>query len=206
MSQNFINPVNYQEIKPIDPCFPSIKVDKVLFNEVDQTKPKKTKNSKAGIRLKKSEAYLQPNIKALKASCNECSNKSQKSYFLPEDFKVYSKGTTVTNNPMSMMLGFEEKTLPTYNHYMGEDGGYVAIYTHDEENSVYPVSKTIFVAGMIRVKGEYEDRVFVPKGYKIQPNDFIKYPEIIEVCDKHFPELKGKMWLGGDTSGFVGII
>ena len=205
MSKDFISPVSNQEIKPIDLYYPSIKVDKNLFNKAEKSASKKTKNSKAAMRLKKSEAFLQPNIQDLKATCSDCSNKSLKSYFLPEDFKVYTKGTTVTKNPMSMMHGFEEKTLPTHNHYKGEDGGYVAIYTHDAENSIYPVSKTIFVAGMIRVKGEYQDGIFVPNGYKVQPNDFIKYPEIIEVCDKHFPELKGKMWLGGDTGGFLGL-
>ena len=51
--------------------------------------------------------------------------------FLPKDFKVYIHAVTgkILNYPK---FGYEEKTLPTFNDYLGEDGGYVAIYTREK--------------------------------------------------------------------------
>jgi len=179
MSQNLINPINNQKINSENQYLKNIEVDKNLFNEVDKLAPKKTKNSKAGIRLKKSEAYLQPNIKELQN--------------LSEDIKA-------TKHFVSVYTGEGPTSVPAYTLYDGDDGGYLAIYTHDEKNSIYHVCHNIYVAGMIRVRGESDPYVgFKPIGYEVQPNEFIKYPEIIEACDKCFPELKEKMWLGGDT-------
>lgn len=123
------------------------------------------------------------------------------SCFLPEDFKVYTNGKTVVNRPFP---GFEKKTLPTFNHYMGSDGGYVAIYTHEKNGSVYGVGGGIYVVGQVRVQGEYQGRIFVPKGYNLGDN-ITRDPEIIEICESYFPQMKGKIWIGGDTGGWMGI-
>jgi hypothetical protein len=54
----------------------------------------------------------------------ESSNSSE---LLPENFKVYVGENSVLNYPED---GYAEKTLPTFNHYKGKEGGYVAFYTH----------------------------------------------------------------------------
>ena len=53
MSQYFINPISSQKTNLQDQHFKNV-VDKNLFYELKQTNPKKTKNSKAAMRLKKS--------------------------------------------------------------------------------------------------------------------------------------------------------
>ena len=90
---------------------------------------------------------------------------------------------------------------PVFNAYTGADGGYVAVYTHDREHSVYSVGGNIYVAGLVRVQGHYEGRIFYPTGYG--PGDDITHdPSILKLCDKYFPRLKGNDWIGGDTGGF----
>lgn len=124
------------------------------------------------------------------------------SQILPEDFKVYVFGNTVVNVPY---WGFEERTLPTYNHYKGEDGGYVAIYTREKEGSIYSVGNGIYVLGQVRVKGEYFGRIFVPEGYRLG-DDITQDPNILPICREclHLPEGK-EFWIGGDTGGWFGI-
>lgn len=122
-------------------------------------------------------------------------------FILPEDFKVYVNGNKVINHPYE---GFEERILPTFNEYQGIDGGYVAIYSKNKEGSVYEICDGIYVIGQVRVKGNYQKRVFIPEGYK--PGDNITNdPDILEICQKYFPEKKGEMWIGGDTGGWFGI-
>jgi hypothetical protein len=120
---------------------------------------------------------------------------------LPEDFRVYVSGNTVVNHPVR---GFAEKILPTFNHYTGADGGYVAIYTHNAERGVYGVGGDIYVVGQVRIQGTYAGRIFIPTGYK--PGDNITQdPAILAICEEYFPEMKGEMWVGGDTGGWYGI-
>lgn len=123
-------------------------------------------------------------------------------YFLPEDFAVYTNGTTILNwQPNS---SFEKKHLPTLNYYLGEDGGYVAIYTRDEDAGVYSVGGGIYVMGQIRVQGYYEGRIFIPTGYSYGDN-ITQDPELLAICAYYFPEKTGRMWIGGDTGGWFGI-
>ena len=90
---------------------------------------------------------------------------------------------------------------PVFRSYVGADGGYVAVYTHDREHAVYSVGDDIFVAGLIRVQGHYEGRIFYPTGYG-EGDDITHDAAILALCDKYFPKLKGKDWVGGDTGGF----
>ena len=91
--------------------------------------------------------------------------------------------------------------LPVFKPYTGSDGGYVAVYTHDQEHSVYSVGGDIYVAGLVRVQGHYIGRIFYPTGYG--PGDDITHDAaILKLCNKFFPELNGEEWIGGDTGGF----
>lgn len=124
------------------------------------------------------------------------------SYFLPEDFIVYTDGTMVLNWQPSE--NFEKRHLPTFNFYEGKDGGYVAIYTRNTDAGVYGVGGGIYVMGQIRVQGHYHGRIFIPQGYK--PGDNITQDsKILDLCNHYFPHMAGSMWLGGDTGGWFGI-
>ncbi len=126
---------------------------------------------------------------------------TQTPWMLPEDFRVYVHGGVVINH---RAYGFEERVLPTVNHYMGADGGYVAIYTLRSDQAIYGVGGGIYVAGQIRVPGKYVGRIFIPAGY-LPGDDITQDPEILAICEEYFPELKGDMWIGGDTGGWFGI-
>lgn len=123
-------------------------------------------------------------------------------YFLPDNFAVYTDGTTVINwQPSSR---YEKRNVPVFNFYEGENGGYVAIYTRDANAGVYSVGGGIYVMGLIRVEGHYEGRIFIPKGYK--PGDNVTQDsELLGICENYFPHMAGHMWVGGDTGGFFGI-
>lgn len=96
----------------------------------------------------------------------------------------------------------DQKSLPVFKPYTGADGGFVAVYTHDKEQAVYSVGDDIYVAGLVRVQGHYVGRIFYPTGYG--PGDDITHDAaILKLCDKYFPQLKGRDWIGGDTGGFV---
>ena len=126
---------------------------------------------------------------------------TMKELILPEDFKVYTRGNTVINHPSH---GFEAKVLPTYNHYAGPKGGYMAIYSHEKEGSIYSAGNGIYVMGQVRIPGSYVGRIFVPEGYKLGDN-CTKDESILEICNLYFPQFEGKIWVGGDTGGWQGI-
>jgi len=123
------------------------------------------------------------------------------SALLPSDFVVYVRGNTVTIHDSE---GFEKRILPSVAHYSGNDGGYVAIYTRQAEDAVYPVGGGIYVAGQIRVKGRYVGRIFYPEGYN-EGDDITHDPGILDLCHTYFPDLGNDIWLGGDTGGWFGI-
>lgn len=114
----------------------------------------------------------------------------------------------VTRNPASNTAGngnddANARSLPVFKPYTGADGGFVAVYTHDREQAVYSVGDDIYVAGLVRVQGHYIGRIFYPTGYG--PGDDITHDAaILKLCDRYFPQLKGRDWIGGDTGGFVG--
>lgn len=122
-------------------------------------------------------------------------------YLLQEDFRVYSDDEQVINHPYP---GFSERILPTWNVYMGTDGGYVAIYTREKEAGVYGVGGGIYVVGQVRVRGNYEGRIFVPSGYRLG-DDITHDPIILNLCEDLYSDMKGKIWIGGDTGGWFGI-
>lgn len=123
---------------------------------------------------------------------------SNSSELLPEDFKVYVGENSVINHPED---GYTEKTLPTFNHYKGKDGGYVAFYTREKEGSVYGVGDGIHVFGQIRMRGKYSGRIFYPTGYS-EGSNITKDNQILDLCFQYMPEWKEKsVWLGGDTGG-----
>lgn len=123
-------------------------------------------------------------------------------FVLPEDFAVYSDGKTVMDwQPSS---SYNKMHLPIFNEYEGQNGGYIAVYTHDRKAGVYSVGGGIYVMGLIRVEGRYVGRIFVPKGYKLGDN-ITQDRELLEICEKYFPHMVGDMWVGGDTGGYFGI-
>ena len=75
-------------------------------------------------------------------------NEIMTQYLLPENFKVYVKGESVINHPAP---GYKERVLPTVNKYMGNDGGYIACYSRNQEGSIYSVGDGIYVMGQIRL-------------------------------------------------------
>lgn len=122
-------------------------------------------------------------------------------YLLPTDFKVYvDSSNSVISHPAP---GYIEKVLPTVNKYTGDDGGYIAVYSRDEERSVYSVGDGIYVVGQIRLQGYYQGRIFQPKGYENQ--DISANQELKTLTKETFPGHKGGTWAGGDTGGWFGI-
>lgn len=121
-------------------------------------------------------------------------------YLLPENFKVYVKGVSVINHPAP---GYEQRVLPTVNQYMGDDGGYIACYSHNQKGSIYPVGGDIYVMGQIRLQGKYIGRVFEPKGY--EGKDISAAQEFKSLCNRTFSSAQGGGWAGGDTGGWFGL-
>ncbi len=123
-------------------------------------------------------------------------------YYLPEDFAVYTDGETLINWQPSPQ--YEEIKLPTFNFYQGDNGGYLAICTREQEMGVYSVGDGIYVMGQIRVEGHYEGRIFIPKGFNAG-DDITQQIEFLQICEIYFPNMRGLMWVGGDTGGWFGI-
>jgi uncharacterized protein YecT (DUF1311 family) len=90
---------------------------------------------------------------------------------------------------------------PTISKYHGSDAGYIAVYTHDPANTLYPVGGNTYVAGFIRLRGHYEGRVFQPEGYETK--DISADPNFRQLTESLFPGHHGGTWAGGDTGGFI---
>jgi hypothetical protein len=109
-------------------------------------------------------------------------------------------GSSADQNTGAGNGGTAQESAPVFKPYTGADGGYVAVYTRDQEHAAYSVGDGIYVAGLIRVQGHYIGSIFYPTGYG--PGDDITHDEaILKLCDKYLPELKGRDWIGGDTGG-----
>ena len=121
---------------------------------------------------------------------------------LPEPYAVFTDGTTVLNHPEA---GFTEVLLPTINLYKGTPGCYIACYSHQKANSVYPVEGGVYVMGQVRVAGKYAGRVCEPinfAGKDISGNDTFK-----AMCNEKIEACKAAhCWAGGDTGGWFGIL
>jgi len=111
---------------------------------------------------------------------------------LDENFVVYVKGTTAVNVPNP---GFEKKIIPTNNDYRGVNGCYVACYSHEKINSIYPFNNDIFIMGQVRLPGSYNQRICMPNS-NIDAN---------KLCNDKIKTCNGKCWAGGDTGGWFGI-
>lgn len=118
---------------------------------------------------------------------------------LPKRFPVYVSGTTVINHPMP---NFNKRILFTNNKYRGYPGCYIACYSHDQ-NSVYGVSKTIYVKGQIRVAGHYQGKICQPSGYVNK--DISAAPYFKKLCNTRMKSCKNGCWAGGATGGWLGI-
>lgn len=119
----------------------------------------------------------------------------------PRVFVVYvSPDHVALNHPFPRSKAYPE---PVRIDYAGTDGCYIAAYTHDNQQSGYPVSEGIFVVGFIRVRGTYDDSgICQPIGYEAQ--DISAAPAMTERTNAYFPGRKGGTWAGGDTGGFFG--
>ncbi len=125
------------------------------------------------------------------------------SKLLPEKYKVYYiENMGVVNHPVP---NSHEKILPTINDFKEAPGCYVACYSHYEANSVYPISKNIYVMGQIRVPGSYANRICQPKGF--EDKDISTVKAFNALCTKHLPEPcpDNSCWVGGDTGGWFGV-
>lgn len=121
---------------------------------------------------------------------------------LPADFKVYTRGTAVVNTPYP---GFQQKILPTVNRFTGDPGCYIACYSRQQDNSIYPVGGGMYVMGQVRVPGSYESRICRPKGY--EQADISAEPKFKQLCHVSLPNTCNgdSCWAGGDTGGWFGI-
>lgn len=120
---------------------------------------------------------------------------------LPETFSVYTDGTTVINHPAP---GFNEKQLPTINLYKGAQGCYIACYSHQAENAVYPVGDNIYVLGQVRIAGKYAGRICEPTNFA--GKDISGDATFKTICTEKVPTcVGGHCWAGGDTGGWFGI-
>jgi hypothetical protein len=122
-------------------------------------------------------------------------------HLLPEHFTVYVLGDTVVNWPAP---GSRRTTLATCNLYRGPRGGYVACYSHRAVGSAYGVGGSIYVMGQVRLRGDYDGRIFQPDGYR--GADISAAPHFKQVCAQALGACRaGNCWAGGDTGGWFGI-
>ncbi len=120
---------------------------------------------------------------------------------LPSFIYVWTDGSSVINHEADE---WTKKKLPIINHYNGtKNSVYIAVYSHNESGSIYPVGGGIYVMGLIRVEGNWNGRIAEPKGWEgkdISASDAFKKLAIM-----YFPACKKDGWVGGDTGGFFGI-
>ena len=130
-----------------------------------------------------------------------------RSTFEIEDPTVYVKESVVS----APRYGYVLRQLPIkYLSYTGEDGGYIACYSHNKEHGVYHVGGGIYLVGQIWLEGEYRVLRFEPTGYEgVYPGieDVSTIPELNQKCNQAFPHAKGDCWAGNETGGwYQGII
>jgi hypothetical protein len=122
-------------------------------------------------------------------------------HFLPRNFEVDAgPNHSVINHPAP---GYVRTALRTVHQYEGEDGCYIAVYSHDKNGSAYSVADDIYVMGGIWVQGHYQGRVCRPKGYENQ--DISASPTLKGLTNQYFPGYRGGTWPGGDTGWWFGI-
>lgn len=148
------------------------------------------------------EEVLEEQLSKLSVKQHDHYDSKPESRPLPEDFTVYTNGQSVVDHAYAGP-DFKACSLPTVNHYTGSNGGYVALYSHEEKGSAYSIGNGIYVMGQVRIPGQYKGRIFVPEGYQLGDN-ITKEGKILEICKQYFPDLED-FWIGGDTGGWYGI-
>ncbi len=93
--------------------------------------------------------------------------------------------------------GFEERTLPTVNKFIGYPGCYVAAYSRRKEKRVYSVGGDIYVMGQVRVPGSYQERICLPVGYE----NSVKLEVLL--CNVQFFIFKAGKFIGSIAAIFV---
>jgi hypothetical protein len=120
---------------------------------------------------------------------------------LPSPFPVYSNGQIVVNHPVA---GFRQILIPTVNAYNKPNGCYVMCYSHNSKNGLYKVSSDIYAIGQIRVPGQYQNGICIPKNYA--DKDISAATHFKKLCTKQISACnKGGCWAGGGTGGWFGM-
>lgn len=118
---------------------------------------------------------------------------------LPAKVNVYIPKQLVSLKPRE---GFEPRELPVFNHFVGEPGGYVVVYTNDAKFGVYSLSRDVHVAGLVRLMGRYTKNYFMPFEAK-KNSKYAENPQILAIIHQYFPKIKNKCWVSGDTSNWL---
>lgn len=124
-------------------------------------------------------------------------------FWLHSDFQVYVSQNH--NDPINGPTNDSSaKILPTINWYRGQEGCYIACYSHKSNSAVYGISSGIFVMGQIRIPGKYVSRNCVAQHDDSQNALPEKWPEL---CSHLLPDQCPNLscWGGGDTGGWFGI-
>jgi len=143
-------------------------------------------------------ASLSSNTSSNKSDIEKTDTEEAIDLTLPESITVWTNGNEVVNQKVK---GWMKKNLPIINHYKGTNNGvYIAVYSHNKFKSIYPVSETIYVMGLIRVKGTWDGTIAIPEGW--EGKDISASDEFKKMANKYFPACKNGGWAGGDTGGF----
>ena len=127
------------------------------------------------------------------------SNDRQEVY---RDFTIFEIEGSIINNYVE---GANALTLPTaFAPYSGLQGCYVACYSVDDTDAVYPMGPDIFVKGQVRVEGRYEANICRPLGD--EEADISAIQKYKDYCAEYIPSCaSGNCWGGGDTGGWFGL-
>ena len=122
---------------------------------------------------------------------------------LPKDFTVYSINGAIINHYVE---GSTPLTLPTtFAPYKGLQGCYLACYSNDDTDAVYPVAENIFVKGQYRIEGTYEENICRPLGFETA--NLADLEQFKSYCTENVPSCSGGgCWSGGDTGGWFGLL
>lgn len=122
-------------------------------------------------------------------------------HLLPEHFTVYVLSDGVVNWPAP---GSRRTRLPTRNFYSGPRGGYVACYSHRQAGSAYSAGGGTYVMGQVRVRGDYDGRIFQPDGFRGVDISAVRHFK--QVCAQAIAACHaGDCWAGGNTGGWFAI-
>ena len=120
---------------------------------------------------------------------------------LPQSFHVYtdSAGLAV-NHPVP---GYARVRLRTVNLYLGDDGCYVLVTSHNARGSAYSTGHGTFALGQMRVRGHYEGRFCIPAGDETAGIGADR--ALQQLAGRVFPGHGGDVTPSGDTGGWFGV-